>query len=182
MFPWASNQKNLIIKIRFTKKTYKIVMESNNFTLESNDLLGQIKEEQIFDDNGCNGDNLSPHLKWKHVPHGTESFVVTIHDPDAPTPSGWWHWCVFDIPGSVTELPAGEVDSSYKQTLNDFGKKGFGGACPPEGDREHAYICTVYALNTESLGLEEDSSPAMVCFILDNYLLAKASLISYFKR
>lgn len=155
---------------------------AENFTLESYDLLGQLKKSQVFNDNGCDGDNMSPHLKWKNPPHGTESYVVTIHDPDAPTPSGWWHWCVFDIPGTVTELKSGVAGDQYKQTLNDFGVRGYGGACPPEGDREHGYVCTVYALNTDSLGLEEDASPAMVCFILDNYLLAKASLVSYYKR
>lgn len=160
----------------------KATMADKNFTLESNDLLGQIKEAQKFNNYGCNGDNVSPHLKWENAPEETKSFVITMHDPDAPTPSGWWHWCVFDIPASVTELKDGQVDSKFKQTLNDYGQRGFGGACPPIGDGNHAYICTVYALSTESLGLEENASPAMVTFLLNNYLLAKASLISYSKR
>lgn len=152
----------------------------SNFTLQSNDLRGQLSTSQLFDQKGCEGDNTSPHLKWTGVPEGTKSFVVTAHDPDAPTPSGWWHWCVFDIPASVTELKSGEP--GYKQTRNDSGMRGYMGACPPPGDRFHAYIFTVYALDIESLDLKEEASPAQVAFLLNNHLLAKASLISYYKR
>lgn len=154
----------------------------NNFTLQSNDLKGQITKAQVLNDpgKGCDGESVSPHLSWTDAPDGTLSFVITLHDPNAPTPSGWWHWCVFDIPGDVREIRSGE--QGFRQTKNDSGTRGFMGACPPKGDRHHAYIFTVYALDSESLGLDEEASPAKVSFMLNNHLLAKTSLISYYKQ
>ena len=97
---------------------------------------------------GCNGDNLSPALEWKNVPAGTQSFAVTVYDPDAPTGSGWWHWIVYNIPATATGLPGGAVvkealPAGAKQGRNDFGERNFGGACPPPGDKPHHYIFTV---------------------------------------
>src|SRR6478609_5411948 len=66
-----------------------------------------LTEAQVFSGFGCTGKNISPALKWSGAPKGTQSYAVTLYDPDAPTGSGWWHWVVYNIPGSATELAEG---------------------------------------------------------------------------
>lgn len=159
------------------------------FVLKSRDLSGQLTESQVFSGMGCTGRNISPQLNWADAPAGTKSFAVTLYDPDAPTGSGWWHWLIFNIPVSVTELksdagnpakllaPAGSI-----QSITDFGKPGFGGACPPVGDKPHRYIFTVYALDVAKLDLNPTTPPAMVGFQLNHHAIAKSSIIAYFGR
>ena len=113
--------------------------------------------DQIYGGFGCTGRNISPPLIWSGAPEGTQSFALTMYDPDAPTGSGWWHWVVYDIPASVTVLDAGAGNSDGKLPLGavqgrtDYGTAGYGGPCPPKGDKPHRYILTVYALKTSSL-------------------------------
>ena len=135
------------------------VFSQNTFTLTSQDLGGQAATSNEFNGFGCKGKNESPQLSWANAPEGTKSFAVTMYDPDAPTGSGWWHWVVFDIPSNITELVAnaGNVELSLApkgaiQSITDYGAKGYGGPCPPEGHGLHQYIITVFALKTDSLG------------------------------
>jgi len=64
-----------------------------------------LSDAQVFKGFGCEGKNVSPALKWSGAPAGTKSYAVTVYDPDAPTGSGWWHWVVYNIPATATELP-----------------------------------------------------------------------------
>ena len=160
-----------------------------NFTLYSSNLGGQATKINEFNGFGCSGDNQSPQLSWKNVPEGTKSFAVTMYDPDAPTGSGFWHWVVFDIPADTNELVAGAGNVSLNlapkgsiQSITNYGIKGFGGPCPPKGHGFHQYIITIYALKTESLGLNENTNPAVVGFNLWNQTLAKATIVAYYKR
>lgn len=158
------------------------------FTLYSNDLSGQLSKQQEFSGFGCGGENISPELHWKDAPEGTKSFAVTVYDPDAPTGSGWWHWIVFNIPSSTISLPSDFGNTAKKQSPNvvqsitDYGKPGFGGACPPKGDRPHRYIFTVHALDVDRLDLDEKASPALVGYMLGVHSIARSSLVSYYGR
>ena len=143
----------------------------------------------MFSGFGCSGKNISPSLKWVNAPRNTKSFAVTVDDSDAPTGSGWWHWVVFNISAATNALKtnAGNLDNRLApagsiQSVTDFGKPGFGGACPPEGDRPHRYVFTVYALDVEKLELGANTPPAMVGFFLYQHSIAKASLIAYYGR
>jgi len=165
------------------------IFAQKTFTLTSKSVGGQATKLQEFNGFGCSGDNSSPQLSWANAPEGTKSFAVTMYDPDAPTGSGFWHWVVFDIPANVNELVqnAGNVALNLApkgaiQSTTDYGVKGFGGPCPPEGHGYHEYIITVFALKTDKLGLTETINPAIVGFNLWNQTLAKASIVMYYKR
>jgi len=155
-------------------------------TIKSGDFL---TEAQVFDGFGCSGKNQSPALKWSEAPEGTKSFAVTVYDPDAPTGSGWWHWVVYNIPADVSELAAGAGEPAGKllpsgaiQGRTDFGTNAFGGACPPQGDKPHRYIFTVYALSIEKINVPLDSSAALIGFMINANSLGKASFTAKYGR
>ncbi len=169
---------------------------AQGFTLESDDIGGQLSQEQVVNGYGCMGSNISPQLRWRNVPPGTKSFAVTVYNPDAPTGSGWWHWVIFNIPANVTNLKrdAGNLQKDLAprgsiQSVTDWGYPGYGGACPPKG-QTHRHIFTVYALNIEKAGTAPDkmldvdarTSPAMLGCLLADHVIAKASLIAYYGR
>ncbi len=179
------------------KKTFfllSLVISSNlyadTFSLKSEDVRAgeKLKNEQVFNGFGCTGQNLSPQLSWSNSPEGTKSFAINVYDPDAPTGSGWWHWTIFNIPKDISSLAKGA--STNKQLLppavvqgrTDYGKSEFGGACPPEGDKPHRYIFTVYALDVEKLDINSDSSGALVGFYLNAHALEKASISATYSR
>ncbi len=147
-----------------------------------------LASDQVLNGFGCSGKNISPPLTWSGAPAGTKSFALTVYDPDAPTGSGWWHWVVYDIPASVAELPQGAGNPGGKlpagaiQGRTDFGASGYGGACPPAGDKPHRYIFTVYALKTEKLDVPAGSSAAMVGFMINANKLASASITARYGR
>lgn len=162
-------------------------VKAQTFTLKSNELGGQMTNKQMANTFGCTGENKSPELHWEHAPKETQAFAVTIHDPDAPTGSGFWHWVVYNIPSSVTSL-ASDAGNVSGQNLpkgamsgtNDGGAMGYMGACPPPGP-SHRYIITVYALKAP-IQVEKNASAALIGFMLNMNALGKASIIAYGQR
>jgi len=178
---------NLILALLLTLSTG--LFGQGTFTLTSKTIGGQATINEEFNGFGCTGKNKSPQLSWKNAPEGTKSFAVTMYDPDAPTGSGWWHWLVFDIPSNVNELIEGcgnvsldLIPEGVIQSITDYGVKGYGGPCPPEGHGLHQYVITVYALKTEKLGLDENTNPAVVGYYLWNNTIAKTSIVAYYER
>jgi Raf kinase inhibitor-like YbhB/YbcL family protein len=150
-----------------------------------------IKNAQVFNSFTCTGDNISPSLSWSGAPKGTKSFVITVYDPDAPTGSGWWHWVVINIPASTTSVPKNAGDTKANllpegalQTRTDFGAPGYGGPCPPKGDKPHHYHFTVFAVDEDKLQFAQNdqASAALVGYELNFHTLAKASLIGRYSR
>ncbi|WP_299599648.1 YbhB/YbcL family Raf kinase inhibitor-like protein [uncultured Microbulbifer sp.] len=163
---------------------------AKSFRLASTTLKsgGRMTKAQVYYGFGCSGENISPELHWQGAPQGTRSFAVVMHDPDAPTGSGWWHWVVFNIPATVTALPEGAGDPKSGlipeaiQSRTDFGSPGYGGACPPEGHGDHRYQFRVYALKVEQLQLDENAPAAMVAYQINANKLAEAQLEVKFGR
>ncbi len=157
--------------------------------MESPDISGKLYLSQVYDRYGCHGKNISPELHWYGEPKGTRSFAVTMFDPDAPTGYGWWHWIVCNIPADIHGLPRGAGLNRAKalpkgavQCKNDYGETGYGGPCPPKGDRPHRYIVTVYALDVAHLPVRPDMSPSLVYSMIEKHTIAKASLTARYGR
>jgi Raf kinase inhibitor-like YbhB/YbcL family protein len=173
------------------REPYSELPQVATFELTSEDVrdgepLGLDQVSGVF---GAGGTDTSPQLKWSGFPEGTRSFAVTLYDPDAPTASGFWHWAVLDIPLDVTELPRGAGDSEGSglpagaiQLRNDSGMRQFIGAAPPPGHGPHRYHFVVHAVDVESLGLDDMTTPALLGFTLFGHTLGRAMLVPTYEQ
>jgi Raf kinase inhibitor-like YbhB/YbcL family protein len=160
---------------------YELLPPLPSFQVTSADVR---QGERMADDFVAAGGNTSPHLAWEGFPAETRGFVVNCFDPDAPTPSGFWHWTVAGLEASTTELArgAGAPDGSglpagALQTRHDMGDPGYLGAAPPPGDRPHRYYFAVHAIDVERLDVTESSTPTSVAFNLVFHTLARGLLV-----
>ncbi|RLI45217.1 YbhB/YbcL family Raf kinase inhibitor-like protein [Candidatus Bathyarchaeota archaeon] len=124
----------------------------------------------------CDGRDISPQLSWEDVPEGTKSFALSVTDPDAPG-GEFIHWLVYDIPQDVRNIDRASVPEGAEQVENDFGKKEYGGPCPPSGT--HRYIFTLFALDTEHL---KDVNRNNFFDKVEKHSLAKAELKGLYQR
>lgn len=168
-----------------------MLAHSQAFTLTSAEAKAgaTLAAAQVFNGMGCTGQNISPSLSWTGAPAGTKSFALTMYDPDAPTGSGWWHWMVYNIPATSKSLPAGAGDKAKKllptgamQGPTDFGSAGYGGPCPPPGDKPHRYIFTLYALKVDKLDIPAGSTSAFVGFNVNANQIGKATFTALYGR
>ncbi|KPA88975.1 Raf kinase inhibitor-like protein, YbhB/YbcL family [Pseudomonas asplenii] len=170
--------------------TMSVAAQAADFTVSSHDISDgkPLTSREVFQGFGCSGGNTSPQLSWQNAPAGTQSFAITAYDPDAPTGSGWWHWTVVNLPATTHELPSGagskggQLPAGSVQGRTDYGQPGFGGACPPPGDKPHRYQFTVWALKTDRLPVDEQSSGALVGYMLNANALGKATLTATYGR
>ncbi|WP_040796579.1 YbhB/YbcL family Raf kinase inhibitor-like protein [Nocardia higoensis] len=167
---------------------YDALPKVPSFTLTSEDVTdGQpLRNDQVSGVMGAGGKDISPQLSWSGFPPETKSFAVTVYDPDAPTASGFWHWAVADIPASVTSLASGAADGGLPEgaiTLrHDAGGAGYVGAAPPAGHGPHRYFIVVHAVDVESLGIDENTTPAVLGFNLFGHTLARATLVGTYEQ
>jgi Raf kinase inhibitor-like YbhB/YbcL family protein len=161
------------------------------FKLTSKDFKegGVIANKFAFNNFGCTGENVSPSLEWSNPPAGTKSFVLMVHDPDADTGSGFWHWVVYNIPADARSLPAGAgaansttLPKGAVQSATDFGVPGWGGPCPPAGSGNHHYQFMLLALKVEKLELPATATAAFVGFNARANMLGEAKLVGLSNR
>ena len=186
----------LILSVLFISFSAFAGSDSDDFSFGSNSFKDgeTLAMKYVFNSFGCKGNNVYPELHWSNLPSKTESLAITVYDPDAPTGSGWWHWTVFNIPKNITSLKEGEKYKPFKsgemmmtfgktgEGRTDFGKPGYGGPCPPVGDKPHRYIITLYAIKEAKLPLNKDSSGAMVGYTINANTIEKLSITAMFGR
>jgi len=119
----------------------------------------------------CSGENYSPELSWEGAPQGTQTYVLTMIDPDG---GNWVHWLLLNIPADTTSLY--EVKGGPAVGLagrNSFGENAYGGPCPPSGT--HHYVFTLYALDTKLEVLPGITYQA-ARELLEDHILARCEL------
>jgi Raf kinase inhibitor-like YbhB/YbcL family protein len=124
----------------------------------------------------CDGKNVSPHLAWENVPDETKSFALSVTDPDAPGGT-WIHWLLYNIPKNVKEIEKNRKPAGALEIENDFGKKTYGGPCPPSGT--HRYVFTVYALDVKHL---EGVNKRNFLDRVEEHTIEKAVIMGVYKR
>jgi Raf kinase inhibitor-like YbhB/YbcL family protein len=167
------------------RNPYEELPPVSGFQLESTliadgETLPAAQRSGIF---GAGGEDTSPDLAWSGFPAETKSFLVTMYDPDAPTPSGFWHWMVINVPASVTSLEAGAgggnetLPTGATHLTNDASLRGYLGAAPPPGDPPHQYFVAVAALDVADVSVPDTATPALAFFQTRLHTLARAMLV-----
>lgn len=174
-----------------SRNPYEDLRDVASFDVTSDDFDdgGAFELAQVSGVLGAGGSDVSPQLAWRAFPEDTQSFSVTIYDPDAPTGSGFWHWAVADLPAETTSLVAGAGDPSGRnlphgamQLKNDAGLEGYIGAAPPPGHGVHSYFVVVHAVDVPSLALPAGATPAYLGFNLFSHTLARAIIVATYER
>jgi Raf kinase inhibitor-like protein, YbhB/YbcL family len=132
----------------------------------------------------CEGENVSPELAWEAAPKETKSFVLILHDPDAPRRNGFTHWLLYDIPATINRVrehvpKAAQLADAGVQGRNDSGEIGYTGPCPPSG--RHRYFARLYALR-EKLGLPAGATAAEVQIALDGKVIEQTELMATYQK
>jgi Raf kinase inhibitor-like YbhB/YbcL family protein len=166
-----------------TRNPYADLPQVPSFELSSTDIAdGQpLNKPQVSGIFGAGGEDVSPQLSWSGAPEGTQSYAVTVYDPDAPSGSGFWHWAAFNIPADVTELASGASGKAMPEGAvelkNDGGTVGYIGAAPPPGHGPHHYWTVVHAVDVPSLDIPADASCAFLGFNLFSHTVGRAILV-----
>ena len=134
-----------------------------------------------------NGDDTSPPLAWSGAPEGSKSFALICDDPDAPSDDPWVHWVIFNLPGEMSQLPAGigqqGAPEGATQGVNSWPSenRGYRGPAPPEGDGPHNYHFTLYALDAP-LELSGEVDKNQLLEAIAGHELGKAQLTGTYER
>jgi Raf kinase inhibitor-like YbhB/YbcL family protein len=133
----------------------------------------------------CDGENRSPPFEWSGAPEGTASFLLVCDDPDAPR-GIFHHWAAYNVPSTWTSLPGGfgpkTLEPGFMQAINDFKKPGYGGPCPPKGDKPHAYHFSLTALSTILTSPTSDATCAEIMTLAEPYRIEFMELVGFYGR
>ena len=134
---------------------------------------GQIPEKY-----SCEGEDINPPLEIKDVPDLTQSLVLIVEDPDAPS-GNFLHWLVFNIPAQTSLIEENSLPPEAIEGKNDFGKENYGGPCPSLGT--HRYFFKLHALDTQ-LVFSETPGKKEVEGLMKGHILDMAQLMAKYKR
>ena len=150
----------------------------DNATLAKLDLTSTVFQngQAIPAQYSCDGADQPPPLAWGEPPAGTKSFALVVDDPDAPN-STFRHWGAYNIPASARSLAG-----SFDEAVNDFGKPGYGGPCPPKGHGPHHYHFKLFALDADRLDLAAGAKVVEVEQQAERHALGRAELIGLYER
>ncbi len=132
----------------------------------------------------CDGENLSPPLRWKGLPEGARYVVLIVDDPDAPTHDPFVHWVAYHIPAAWRKLDegiSGRGGSDFAEGINDFKRRGWAGPCPPRTHGTHRYYFKLYAVKGMPIltpGLRKQE----VLQAIGPYVLDRTTLIGTYQR
>lgn len=132
----------------------------------------------------CQGEDVSPPLKFQGIPEGTKSLALICDDPDAPMGT-WVHWVAWSIPPSAPGLPEGAAKDAalpggIRQGLNSWDKHGYGGPCPPAG-KPHRYLFKLYALDFEP-ELPDTATAREVEIAIRGHIIAEGQLMGKYEK
>lgn len=183
LFSYSNLQAKTEIDKAFIKRTGNT--KNQKFLAYSPDIYEtrEIRNNQVYDKYGCQGNNLSPKIVWKNSPDNTKSFAITMYTDDTNNNSGWWHWIIYNIPANVNLIESGANNNKKLlpkgaiQGLNDYGERDYGGVCPPF-NQKYNYVITIYALDIEELDLSKNATPAMIVLNLNNHKIATTTIKS----
>jgi len=133
----------------------------------------------------CDGEDVSPPLLFTEFPEDTRSFALLVDDPDAPG-GVFTHWIIYDIPVTFEGLPedvppALELEYGIKQGINDFGKVGYGGPCPPPGS-PHRYFFILFALDVPVLGIPAGVEKSEFLSAIEGHVLSQDEIVGLYGR
>jgi len=153
----------------------------SDFILSSPDFKTESVIPKLFT---CLGTNISPTLNWRGAPSQTQSYALSVTDPDAPG-GNFIHWVIYNIPKECHALPQNipttpRLDNHSLQGPNDFGTVGYKGPCPPPGET-HRYVFTLYAVD-QRLTLPPQATFLAMLEALKGHILAKAQLVALFTK
>lgn len=146
------------------------------FVLTSSDIKDGQPIDPVYT---CDGNNQSPQLSWREAPPGTRSFALVVDDPDAPSGT-FHHWGAYDIPGTTRSIARGQAVGT--QAVNDGGKSGYMGPCPPKGHGPHHYHFKLYALDVDKLGLPEGAKIPDVESAARQHQIGFAEIVATYER
>lgn len=170
-----------------TRDPYDDLPDVPSFEVTSTDVTdGQpLANAQVSGVLDAGGEDVSPQLSWSGAPEGTQSYAVTIYDPDAPTASGFWHWAAFNLPADTTSLPSNAskdgLPGDAVQLRNDAAMPGYVGAAPPPGHGTHHYYVVVHAVDVPALEIPAEGTPAFLGFNLFFHTLARATIVGTYE-
>ena len=126
----------------------------------------------------CEGEDVSPPLRWSNVPEGTRSLAMIVDDPDAPG-GVFTHWLAWGLEPAAEGL--GEGESAPREGRNDFGTSGYRGPCPPPGHGRHRYVFRLYALDMQ-LELPAGAAKGELEQAIEGHVLTTAELVGAYER
>ena len=173
----------VVLIVGITVPFFNGIIKENNFNdRETNPMK---IESSAFEHNEsipkkytCDGENINPPLSVSEVPKRTKSIVLIVDDPDAPV-GLWVHWVVWNISQKKKEIKENTVPGGATEGITSFGKPGYGGPCPPDG--EHRYFFKIYALDTD-IELPRDADKETLEEAIIGHVLDKAELVGLYDR